>query len=64
MYGRNLTKKDLLWIVSRSDNYKRSIGLVIELIKAMNDYGYELTMCVSIFGDQQDVMFFHKTNLK
>eukprot|EP00094_Tigriopus_californicus_P009258 TCALIF_08926-PA protein Name:"Protein of unknown function" AED:0.16 eAED:0.21 QI:115/0.6/0.5/1/1/0.83/6/0/520 len=48
----------------KSDNYKRSIGLVIELIKALNDYGYELITCVSVFGDQQDVMFFRKTNLR
>ena len=43
---------------SNSKEFSRSMGLVLAVIGAMKDVGFDLELSFSVFGDQQDVLMF------
>ena len=43
---------------STPKEFSRSMGLVLAVIGAMKDVGFDLELSFSVFGDQQDILMF------
>ena len=43
---------------STAKEFSRSMGLVLAVIGAMKDVGFDLELSFSVFGDQQDILMF------
>ena len=50
---------------STPKEFSRTMGLILAVIAAMKDVGFDLELSFSVFGDQQDIlMFAYKSKLK
>ena len=50
---------------SSPKEFSRTMGLILAVIAAMKDVGFDLELSFSVFGDQQDIlMFAYKSKLK
>ena len=43
---------------STPKEFSRSMGLILAVIGAMKDVGFDLELSFSVFGDQQDILMF------
>ena len=43
---------------SASKEFSQSMGLILAVIGAMKDVGFDLELSFSVFGDQQDILMF------